>query len=354
MEESRWRGGQRQRWLRHLLFEDGTGVLRRLHIAELGALVARQTVATQDLDIHEEKRLSRIGKNRANGFAFWLLAPAALFYLLFQLLPILIAFLLSLFSWNGISLGQLQFMGLQNYVNLFHDPIFAKTLINNLVVVGAVLIFQVGGGFFLAVAIYAGIPGGRFYRRLLFVPIAMAPVAIGVIGIFVFSPDFGILDAGLKSIGLSNLAQPWLGSNSFALPAVIATYIFQNIGLTILLFLAALQQVNPSILEAARVDGARPKTVLWNILAPNIRAVSGVVVLLAIVSAFRLFDVAYVLTDGGPYYASSTLVLYLYDLGFTQNQVGYADAVGVVLFLIIIVFAAIQLRIMRAGSKSER
>jgi raffinose/stachyose/melibiose transport system permease protein len=292
-------------------------------------------------------------QRRGSSLAYALLIPAGVFYFLFQLLPIVLAFILSAFSWNGISLSQLQFVGFENYRTLFHDPIFAKALVNNIIIVAAVLVFQALGGFCLAVAIYSGIPGGRFFRKMLFVPVAMAPVSVGVIGIFVFSPNFGILDAGLKDVGLGGLAQPWLGSNTFALPAVIATYIFENIGLTVLLFLAALQQVNPEMLEAARIDGAPPKTLLWKVLAPNIRPVAGVVILLAVVSAFRLFDVAYVLTDGGPYYASSTIVLYLYDLGFTQNQVGYADSVGVVLFLIIVIFAAVQLRIMHAGSRAE-
>jgi raffinose/stachyose/melibiose transport system permease protein len=291
-------------------------------------------------------------RGRGSSVAYALLIPAGLFYFLFQLLPIVLAFILSAFSWNGISLSQLQFVGLGNYRTLLHDPIFAKALVNNIIVVAAVLLFQVLGGFLLAVAIYAGIPGRQFFRRLLFVPVAMAPVSVGVIGIFVFSPTFGILDAGLKNVGLGSLSQPWLGSNTFALPAVIAAYVLENIGLTVLLFLAALQQVNPEMLEAGRIDGASPKTLLWKVLVPNIRPVASIVILLAVVSAFRLFDVAYVLTDGGPYYASSTIVLYLYDLGFTQNQVGYADSVGVVLFLIIVVFAAVQLRIMRAGAHS--
>ena len=288
---------------------------------------------------------------RHSGFAYMLLAPAGVFYFLFQLLPILLAFALSFFNWNGISLSQLKFVGFSNFATLAQDPIFVKSLVNNLVIVAVVLVVQGVGGFFLAVGIFAGIPGAKFFRRLTFIPVVVPGVAVALVGIFVFSPQFGLLDAGLHDVGLSQLEAPWLGSSTFALPAVIVTYIFQNIGLTVLLFLAALQQVDSTLLDAARVDGASPKTVVWDVIVPIIRPVAGIVILLALVSAFRLFDVAYVLTDGGPYYASSTMVLYLYDVGFTQSQVGYADAIGVVIFLIIMVFAAVQLRLMRAGSR---
>ena len=298
-----------------------------------------------------QAELNGAPRSRRSGFGYALLAPAATFYFLFQLLPILLAFVLSLFAWNGISFSQLKFVGFGNFSTLAHDSLFAKTLINNLIVVAVVLVVQGLGGFFLAIGIFSGIPGAKLFRRMTFIPVVVPGVAVALVGIFVFSPQFGLLDAGLHNVGLSSLEVPWLGSPTFALPAVIVTYIFQNIGLTILLFLAALQQVDESLLDAARVDGASPKTVIWDIIVPTIRPVAGIVILLAIVSAFRLFDVAYVLTDGGPYYASSTMVLYLYDVGFEQSQVGYADAIGVVIFLIIMVFAAAQLRLMRAGAK---
>lgn len=286
-------------------------------------------------------------------FAYMLIAPAALFYFVFQLLPALLAGIISLFNWNGISIAQMKFVGLSNYFQLVHDPLFTKVLVNNLIIVVAVLVFQCGGGFILAVGIYAGIPGGRIFRRLMIVPVAVAPVAVGVIGMFVLSPQYGLVDAALKSAKLGQFAEPWIGSPRFALAAVIVTYVFQNVGLTVLLFLAALQQVDESMLEAARVDGAAPLTLIRRIIAPTIQPVAGIVVLLAMANAFRLFDVAYVLTGGGPYYSSSTLVIYLYDLGFTQFQVGYADAVGVVIFLIIFALAAIQLTIMRATAGSS-
>jgi multiple sugar transport system permease protein len=282
---------------------------------------------------------------------YLLLAPAGAFYFLFQLLPIILAAMLSFFTWNGISLSQLRFAGLSNYAQLAHDPVFIKSLVNTLIIVAVVLVIQGLGGFVLAVGIYAHIPGATFFRRMMFVPVVISPVAVALVGIFVFSPNFGLLDATLRNVGLASLQVPWLGSERFALPAVIVTYIFQNVGLTVLLFLAALQQVEVTLLDAARVDGASPKQMIWDVIVPVIRPVAGIVILLALVSAFRLFDVSYVLTDGGPYYASSTLVLYLYDVGFTQSQVGYADAIGVVLFVIILVVAAVQLRLMRAGSR---
>jgi ABC-type sugar transport system permease subunit len=133
---------------------------------------------------------------------------------------------------------------------------------------------------------------------------------------------------------------------------VIVTFIWQNIGFSMLLFLSALKQVPPEICEAAIVDGASQRTVLWKIVLPVIRPVASIIVLLGVISAFRLFDTVYILTSGGPYHASDVLVSYLYVSAFAGNEVGYGNAIGVILFVIIFVFAILQLRFTRAGESS--
>ena len=325
-----------------------------------GELAPRGDLPRSDGDVKRRgvtsARLGRRGRGqRVKGqtIAYMLLLPAACFYAAFQLFPIVLAFLLSLFHWNGIQISQLQFVGITHYRELFTDPVFQRALLNNGIMVVSVIVVQGMGSFLLAIGIYSGIPGARMFRVLVFIPVLLSTVAMGILGIFVFSPSFGLLDTTLRGVGLRSLAVPWLGSRNFALPAVILTYLFQNIGLSTILMLAGLQQVPRSVVEAARVDGATEGQAMRKVIFPVMRPVAAVVVLLAMVGAFRMFGVPYVLTNGGPYYASSPLVLYLYDLGFGESRIGYANTVGVVLFGIILVLAIAQLSVMKAGGTKD-
>jgi raffinose/stachyose/melibiose transport system permease protein len=284
--------------------------------------------------------------------AYGFLLPATLFYLGFQFLPIIGAFLLSLFQWNGINISDAAFVGLRNFIAAFQDPVFWSSLRNNIMVGVAVVILQCGSAFLLAAVIHAGITGAHIFRVVFFAPVVISSVALGMLAIFLFSPSIGLINDFLRSINLPGLAQPWLGSSFFALPSVIVTFIWQNIGFSLLLFLSALKQVPSEICEAALVDGASQRTILWSIILPVIRPVASVIVLLAVISAFRLFDTVYILTSGGPYHASDVLVTYLYESAFAGNQVGYGNAIGVILFIIIFVFALLQLHFTRAGESS--
>ena len=281
--------------------------------------------------------------------AYALIVPAALFYAAFQFFPIVGAFALSLFDWNGINLSQARFIGLSNFSELLQDPVFWSSLQHNVVVAMAVLLFQCLGAFVVAAVIHAGIRGGRIFRVLFFAPVVMSSVAVAMLAIFVFSPSIGLLNTFLNAAGLTALAQDWLGSSTWALPSVIVTFNWQAFGFSMLLLLSGLQQVPVEVCEAALIDGASQRSVLWQVVLPIMRPVASVVVLLGVISAFRVFDTVYVLTTGGPYHASDVLVTYLYNEAFNGNRVGYGDAVGVTLFLIVFAFALVQLRLTRAG-----
>jgi ABC-type sugar transport system permease subunit len=285
--------------------------------------------------------------------AYAMILPAGVFYLGFQLLPILFAFTLSLFHWDGINLGQAQFAGLANYTQLAHDGLLWKAVWHNLLVAAAILIVQCGGSFLLAAVIQAGIKGGRFFRLVFFAPMVISSVASGMLAIFLFSPSQGLVNSLLGTMHLSSWQQPWLGSGTWALPTVIATYILQNFGLSVLLFLSALTQVNNDLVEAAELDGASQGGILWRVVFPVVRPIASVVFLLGLVSAFKLFDTVYVMTAGGPYHASDTMVTYLYSVSFSGNDIGYGNAIGVLLFAILLVLALIQLRLTRAGEAND-
>jgi len=298
---------------------------------------------------HDRRR----GRRRNSLTAYALILPAGLFYLAFQLLPIIFAFVLSFFNWDGVNLSRAAFAGIGNYRALVHDGLFLRSLWHNLFVVVAIFFVQSVGSFLIAAVIQAGIKGGRFFRLVFFAPLVISSVAVGILAIFVFSPSSGLLNAVLGVLHLTSWQQPWLGSNTLALPTVTLTYILQNFGLSVLLFVSALGQVNNEILEAADIDGASQGAILRRVILPVIRPVASVVVLLGTVSAFKLFDTVYVMTSGGPYHASDTMVTYLYAVSFSGNEVGYGNAIGVALFLILLILAVVQLRITRADQGTD-
>ena len=301
-------------------------------------------------------RARRASQKRAAARTTWqayaLIAPAGILYTLFQLVPIVGAFVLSFTSWNGINLGRITFTGFDNYVRLVQDEQFWQSALHNVVFAALVFVFMTFGSFLIAAIIHAGIRGGAFFRIVFFAPVVISSVAVAMLAIFFFSPSQGLINEILRTIGLGGLAQPWLGSNEWALPSVAATYILQNFGFSMILFLSALSQVNDEMCEAAEVDGASQGRILWGIVLPSIRPIASVVVLLGFINSFRLFDTVYVMTGGGPFHASDTIVTYLYRTAFGGNQVGYASAIGVALFVILGVIAVVQLRLTRERGES--
>jgi raffinose/stachyose/melibiose transport system permease protein len=284
---------------------------------------------------------------------YGLILPAAVFYAGFQLLPILFAFTFSFFDWNGTTIDQARYVGLQNYGELLRDESLWRATQHNVLAAVVILIVQCMGSFLIAAIITAGIKGGRFFQVVFFAPMVVSTVAVGMIAIFVFSPSEGVLNALLQAIGLDGFTQPWLGSTTWALPTVVIVTMLQNFGLSVLIFISALSQVNTELLEAAEIDGASQRTILWRIILPVIRPIASVVFLLGIVTAFRLFDQVYVLTAGGPFHASDTIVTYLYGVAFSGNRVGYGNAIGVYLFAVLLVIAIVQLRVTRGGRAND-
>lgn len=306
------------------------------------------TVTAPEVNIRERKA------TRAENLAgYGLILPAGLFYLAFQLLPILFAFVLSLFDWNGLNLSQAKFIGLNNYTEMFSDGLLWRAVWHNVLIAAAIVVVQCGGSFLLAAIIQAGIRGGRFFQLVFFAPMVISTIATGMLAIFIFSPSQGLLNTLLHDVGLGSLQQAWLGSSTWALPTVIVVTMLQGFGLSVLMFISALGQVNNDLLEAAELDGANQRVILWGIIFPIIRPVASVVFLLGLVSAFRLFDQVYILTSGGPYHASDTIVTYLYSAAFSGNRVGYGNAVGVLLFFILLLVALLQLRLTRSGAAND-
>jgi raffinose/stachyose/melibiose transport system permease protein len=255
--------------------------------------------------------------------------PGLLIYTAFVLVPIGAAVVLSFSKWNGTA--QPVFVGLANYMELFGDQNFLTALRNNAVLMIFYCIVPLVIGLVLAVVVSSIRTRERLaIRTLLFLPYIMPSAVLGIIWQWLYNPAFGPLNQALKGLGLGMLALPWLGDFNFALPAVGAVASWYYFGFCMVIFLTGLQRIDPSIFEAARIDGASPLYVLRRITIPLLLPEIRIVLLLTIIASIKSFDLIFTMTRGGP--ANATLVpnIYMYELGFQLSRYGYAAAVAIV------------------------
>jgi ABC-type sugar transport system permease subunit len=295
-------------------------------------------------------KASARARERYTGYLFVL--PIALFFAVFVAFPFLRSFYLSLTDWNGFTTPH--FIGLRNFRSLADDPVFWKALRTTLIFTAVTTLLQTTLPLLLAVFVNIGWRGSVVFRTLLFVPVIVSFVVTALLWQLIYDPNFGLLNELLRGIGLGSLAHPWLADPSTVVPAIIVVSLWQSIGFYMLIYLAALQGVDPNLREAARIDGARPWQELVYVTIPSVRRVTAIVVLLNLINGFNTFDVIYVMTGGGPNRASEVLGTYLYKLAFGTESgaipaFGYATAISMVVFALCVVTAIVHLRITRRG-----
>lgn len=279
--------------------------------------------------------------------------PGLVFYTAFVLGPIVAAVYLSFTKWDGISRPKI--VGLHNYLSLFEDAKFITALTNNAELMLFYCLVPLALGMALASIVRS--LGGReqlAIRTLLFMPYIMPSAVLGIIWRWLYNPAFGPINQIFDGVGLHSLSIPWLGSFSFALPAVGAVAAWYYFGFCMVIFLTGLQRLDPSIFEAARADGAGPIYTFRRITAPLLLPEIRIVLLLTIIASIKSFDLIFTMTRGGP--ANATLVpnILMYQLGFQLSRYGYAAAVAIVgAVLIFAVNFAIH-RFMRSADEVSR
>lgn len=277
------------------------------------------------------------------------LAPAVILYAVFFLFPMAQAFYIALFRWRGLSTNK-EFVGLQNFRTLLlEDPIFWKALSHNLVFLGISLPVVLIVGLFVSYALSRKVWGASMYRAVYLFPNMISVVAVAVLWSFVYNMQFGLLNSFLKAIGLERYATGWLGEPSTALPAVVVVSIWYSLGFYIVLFLAGMQSIPTSFYEAAAIDGATHWQSFRHVTIPLLWEILKLGVIYLVIHTLNIFGLVYVITCGqcGPNYHTETMLTYLYRLAFTESNYGYATALGVVAFLLILGFALISLRLMK-------
>jgi multiple sugar transport system permease protein len=275
-----------------------------------------------------------------------LLLPAFGLFAVFAAYPFLYAARLSLTEWDGLTADK-RWVGLGNYRGLLHDQEFLHSLKITAIYTGAVTIASIVIGLLLALALNRRLVGRNVYRTIFFTPVLTATVAAAVVWQLLFDPFTGIVNVGLRHGGLEG--PRWLSDPSWALAAVIVVGVWKRIGFTMIIYLAGLQTISPSYYEAADVDGANSWRRFWDMTWPLLTPITVLQVIMAVIDSFQVFDHVYVMTQGGPLGATNVAPLFLYNEGFRLFHLGYAAAVGWVLFLATLGAVLIQWRLSRGG-----
>lgn len=357
------------------------------------------------------RRRRRVGRRRATLDALLFLAPFLAVYLLFLIVPVVQAFLMSGFRWDLLS-GQTTFVGLENYVRMlggtrltwspdnawparlaltvvgggltllsfrrsrrlrapisiavvtaalvallgvhpgagggWNDPNFWTSLQNTVYFTAASTPILVALGLALAVALNMTHRGTAVYRAVFFLPYVLPISAVTLIWSYLLNPDRGLIGGVLSALGLPEIQ--FLSDPQLAMPSIIATTVWWSVGFNMVLFLAGLQDVEPSLLEAAAIDGANRWQRFRHITVPGLSNVTVLVVVTQLVASFQIFGQVYIMTKGGPGTSTIVVIQRIYEAGFRDFQLGYAAAVSVFLFVVMAAVSAVQFRLLSRSS----
>ena len=273
-----------------------------------------------------------------------MIAPAVILFLLYIIIPVFMAFYYGFTNFTGI--GKPEFLGLRNYITLFSDKIFYIALKNTGLVLAMSLLLLVPCSFGLSLLFARKMRGGKLVKAFCFSPNIISPILIGLIWVFILDPKIGLINAFLRYIGVS--AQPeWIGGKTLTPYCVGAIFLWQTLGYNATIFLAGIKMVPQELYEASEIDGAGKVQQLIYITFPMIRQTIIIVMLLVITGCFKIFEIVYQLTGGGPNHMSDLLVTYMYYSTFTSSRYGYGMSIASVTFLISALFAVIYLYVTR-------
>ena len=265
-------------------------------------------------------------------------------YAVFVGYPIVYNAYLSLTRWNGLS-PTIPFVGLDNYLRLASDPGFRLALINTALWSVISLVIHIVVPMALAIILFSGrIFGPTLFRSLLFVPVTMSLVAVGLMYSLILSPGFGAFDQVLRAVGLGGLVRTWLGDYHITLYVLILIDCWAYIGVPLMLFHAGLGAIDPNLVDAARLDGASSPQIVRHVIVPGLRPVVLIVTMLSVIHSLRTFDVVSVMTRGGPGGGTTVLGYFMYSVSFSRNQFGYGAAVANVILILSVGFALVYLR----------
>ena len=271
------------------------------------------------------------------------IAPNMVLFTAFSFLPLLYAVYISFHDWTLI--GEPDFIGIGNYRRLVQDPLFWRALVNTLLYAAGTVPTSMAIGMVLALALNRRVPARVFLRSVYFLPLIVSAVATGTIAAWMFNDNYGVLNAIIVRLGGSRVS--WLSSPYWALPSLMLTTLWVRIGFCMVVYLAALQSIPRMYYEAARIDGASALRQFLHVTLPLLKPATFLLLVLSIIYSFHVFDLIYVMTGGGPGFSTTMLVQYIFRSAFVTAEMGYASAVGIALYVLILGFTILQWRTSR-------
>ncbi|TDF96806.1 sugar ABC transporter permease [Paenibacillus piri] len=284
-------------------------------------------------------------------FVIFGLLPAVVIYTLFVFVPVIWSAYYGFFDWKGI--GEAKFIGLKNYLEVINDPVFWRALKNNVIFVLASVLGQVPLALVLAIVLYKSNWLQRFLRSAIFMPMVLSSVIIGMIWQYIYHPQIGILNFLLDALGLGSWKLQWLSDDKIAIFSLIPPLLWSFVGLYLIIFISALQNIPGEIHDAALIDGASGARKLVSITLPMIWSTVQVAIILCISGSLKSFDLVYVMTKGGPAHSTELLATYMYNSTFSSYRYGYGSAISTSIILISLLFIGTSQWLTSRKSKQE-
>ncbi len=305
------------------------------HQVEPTSVIARQTVRRSQYLQWKETLI---------GYTF--IAPTLVGLTVFFIIPIIATLVLSFTEWNFIAgIDKMEFVALDNFTKLFQDPIFIKSLHNNLILLISIPITIIIA-LFLAIVLNKQVYFKNAFKVVYFTPYISSIVAIAIVYQVLFHPSHGPVNQFLISLGMDNPPK-WLADTTFAIYSILSIQVWVSIGFYMIIYLAGLQGIPKDLYEAADIDGATRLQKIRFVTIPMLSPTTFFLIVTGIIYTFRIFDLINVLTAGGPANSTTVIVYYLYDTAFVNLKTGYASAMGLVLLVMVLIITIIQLRVQK-------
>ena len=279
--------------------------------------------------------------------SYFLIIPLVLYVGLF-IIPSFMGMVLSLTDWNAMN-DEIHFVGLSHFADIFTDKRYIIVIVNTIIFAVVTTVFKNLIGFSMALALNKGFKTRNFLRTIFFFPVMLSPLIIGLVFKSIYNPDYGVINEALRAVGLDGLAQDWLGNTATALAAVTAVEIWRLVGQNMVIYIAGLQAISEDYLEAADIDGASRWQKLRYVIIPEMVPSITINLVLNLIAGLKVFDLVFVLTNGGPARVTEVLNTLVYK-EYSSGRYGFSTALGFIMFIFTCVVA---FSVLKAMSREE-
>lgn len=277
--------------------------------------------------------------------------PPLIIYAVFIIVPVFVAIYYSFTDYSG--LGKAGFVGIQNYTRMFHDTLFLIALRNTVVVLICSVVFLLAGSFLTALLMNVSFRGNAFFKMVVFAPYVIAPIIIGIIWGYLLNPNYGLVNSVLRNLGLDALAIEWIGGTKWSPLALAIVFTWQVLGFHATIFLSGIKTIPGDIYEACSIDGANAVQRLFYVTIPMLKETFIINIVLIVTGVFKIYELVYQMTGGGPAHQSELLTSYMYFTVFSSRRYGYGMAIAVAILVLSIIGSFSYIKITTRKQRSE-